>query len=279
MQAGGFRTLAGLLPVPAYGFSWPTGAFPREQWPPTLVGRARFFFEQVQLIQPEGPYHFAGHSFGASVVIEMAKIAQSCGVEVALVGLLDARSLPPFNVDIGSTFSETTLVDSLALLSETAADGSKFAANLDDISKATASGENGEAALRRLLNPAVVGMLEHVHETTQWYSHLLGTHEASEVMLQTAKVVTIAAEETWLLPKPEAETLAQAMVRAIQSKTFQSNAEVAQRVAASCGSEAVAAKATGTHFSMLHEPSAVGVALTLCGALNDLANSALSQRC
>jgi thioesterase domain-containing protein/aryl carrier-like protein len=279
MQAGGFRTLAGLLPVPAYGFSWPKGAFPREQWPTTLVGLAKLFFEQVQLIQPEGPYHFAGHSFGASVVIEMAKIAQSCGVEVTLVGLLDARSLPPFNVDIGSTFSETTLVDSLALLSETAADGSKFVSNLDDISKATASGENGEAALRRLLNPAVVGMLEHVHETTQWYSHLLGTHEASEVMLQTAKVVTIAAEETWLLPKPEAETLAQAMVRAIQSKTFQSNAEVAQRVAASCGSEAVAAKATGTHFSMLHEPSAVGVALTLCGALNDLANSALSQRC
>jgi len=273
MQAGGFRTLAALLPVPAYGFSWSKGAFPRDQWPTTLVGLAKLFFEQVQLIQPEGPYHFAGHSFGASVAVEMAKIAQSRGVEVALVGLLDARSLPPFNVDIGSTFSETTLVDSLALLSETAADGSKFAANLEEISKATATGENGETALRRLLNPAVVGMLEHVHETTKWYSHLLGTHEFSEGMLQTVKVVALAAEETWLLPKLESETLAQAMVRAIQSKTFQSNAEVAQRVAASCGSAAVAAKASGTHFSMLHEPGAVGVALTLCGALNDLANA------
>eukprot|EP00959_Pyramimonas_sp_CCMP1952_P060385 1261613-Pyramimonas_sp.AAC.1 len=89
-----------------------------------MVGLATLFFEQVQLIQPEGPYHFAGHSFGASVAVEMAQVAQSRGAAVVLVGLLDARSLPPFNVDIGSTFSETTLVDSLALLSETAADGS-----------------------------------------------------------------------------------------------------------------------------------------------------------
>jgi len=273
MQAGGFRTLAGLLPVPAYGFSWPKGAFAREQWPTTMVGLATLFFEQVQLTQPEGPYHFAGHSFGASIAIEMAKVAQSRGAEVVLVGLLDARSLPPFNVDIGSTFSETTLVDSLALLSETAADGSKFVANLEEISKATAAGENGESALRRLLNPAVVGMLEHVHETTKWYSHLLGTHKFSDKKLQNAKVVALAAEETWLLPKPKSETLAQAMVRDIQSKTFQSNAEVAQRVAASCGSAAVAVKAPGTHFSMLHEPSAVGIALTLCGALNDVANA------
>merc|ERR1740121_2579851 len=273
MQAGGFRTLAGMHPWATRSRKRGRAAIPREQWPTTLVGLAKLFFEQVLLIQPEGPYHFAGHSFGASVVIEMAKIAQSCGVEVALVGLLDARSLPPFNVDIGSTFSETTLVDSLALLSETAADGSMFVANLNEISKATATGEKGETALRRLLNPAVVGMLEHVHETTQWYSHLLGTHKFSDGNLQAVKVVTLAAEETWLLPKPESETLAQAMVRAIQSKTFQSNAEVAERVASVCASTPTTTNVPGTHFSMLHEPSTVGVALRLCGALNELADA------
>ncbi len=57
-------------------------------------------------MQP-GPYFFAGHSFGAALCVEMAQIAESNGLEMAMVALLDPRSLPPIDTDMRGAFSAT----------------------------------------------------------------------------------------------------------------------------------------------------------------------------
>jgi len=46
----------------------------------------------VRAVQPEGPYHLAGWSFGAFVVFEMASQLERQGQEVGFVGLLDSMS-------------------------------------------------------------------------------------------------------------------------------------------------------------------------------------------
>jgi amino acid adenylation domain-containing protein len=46
----------------------------------------------VRAVQPEGPYHLAGWSFGAYVAFEMASQLEQQGQEVGFVGLLDSMS-------------------------------------------------------------------------------------------------------------------------------------------------------------------------------------------
>jgi len=274
MQAGGFRALAALLPVPTYGLTWPRGARPRGEWPKTLPDLAQLFFQEVRRVQPSGPYFLAGHSFGATACLQMARVAAKQGAEVAMVALLDPRSLPPFQVDVAGTFAATALPESLALLSQTAADGSgaHYGGILEEVSKLAL--EERAAAMKRRLNPAALASLEHVHETTQWYSELLqgssivpaGAEDQQE--LQVGRVLVLKAAETWTKEPPSgaSEGAADTMVRAFQTKIFQSDGEVAERVASCCGT-ASTSKVSGSHFTMLHEPHVVGVALRLCGAL------------
>jgi len=266
MQAGGFRALASLLPVPAFGLSWPKGTRPRAEWPTTLTELAKVFFEEVRKAQPSGPYRFAGHSFGAAVALAMAKVAEEAGAEVSLVALLDPRHLGGEGAgDIGTAFAGTGLADSLALLSQTVPDGSKYAQALEEISKADAA--DRDAMARKVLSPAVLASLEHVHETTKWYSTLL-SGEMSEGQLQ-ARVTVLRAAETWHAAAAS-ESVAEKMVREFQAQTFQGDDKVAARVAAWCGAKGGSVmKVPGTHFSMLHEPAVVTVALRLCRAVDE----------
>ncbi|MES2733434.1 MAG: non-ribosomal peptide synthase/polyketide synthase [Bacteroidota bacterium] len=48
--------------------------------------------EWIKQIQPEGPYRFVGHSFGAYVAYEMAKQLEAAGEKVDLVAVLDAAA-------------------------------------------------------------------------------------------------------------------------------------------------------------------------------------------
>ena len=51
---------------------------------------AALFLDALQTIQPEGPYHLAGWSFGGWVAIEMARQLRAQDQEVSFLGLLDS---------------------------------------------------------------------------------------------------------------------------------------------------------------------------------------------
>jgi thioesterase domain-containing protein len=57
-----------------------------------LARIAAEYVEAIRTVQPEGPYHLAGWSFGGFVAYEMAVQLEAAGQEVAFVGLLDSMS-------------------------------------------------------------------------------------------------------------------------------------------------------------------------------------------
>lgn len=56
---------------------------------------AAYYIQQIQIIQPHGPYHLVGYSIGGLFAYEMAQQLRSQGHEVALLGLLDP--VPPLS--------------------------------------------------------------------------------------------------------------------------------------------------------------------------------------
>ncbi|WP_286329997.1 non-ribosomal peptide synthetase [Streptomyces sp. MBT42] len=48
------------------------------------------YLTEIRAVQPEGPYHFAGYSFGGTVAHTLAAMLQERGEEVAFLALLDA---------------------------------------------------------------------------------------------------------------------------------------------------------------------------------------------
>ncbi|KAG0349310.1 hypothetical protein BGZ54_004396 [Gamsiella multidivaricata] len=56
----------------------------------TLEDMARDCIDQIQRIQPEGPYHLLGWSFGGSVAHSMAVQLERMGEKVALLALMDS---------------------------------------------------------------------------------------------------------------------------------------------------------------------------------------------
>jgi len=59
----------------------------------TVKAAARRQVRTMRTVQPHGPYHLAGHSFGGLVALEMAHQLRAAGEQVALLAILD--SYPP----------------------------------------------------------------------------------------------------------------------------------------------------------------------------------------
>eukprot|EP00933_Yihiella_yeosuensis_P033453 TRINITY_DN27154_c0_g1_i1.p1 TRINITY_DN27154_c0_g1~~TRINITY_DN27154_c0_g1_i1.p1 ORF type:complete len:1548 (+),score=394.66 TRINITY_DN27154_c0_g1_i1:542-4645(+) len=275
LQAGGFSALAALLPVPVYGISWPKDALPRERWPSSLRDLASLILQEVRSVQETGPYHLSGHSFGASVALEMAKLLEEDGQKVALVGLLDPRSLPPVKDAIGSTFRDSGILETVALLSQTVADGSRYAQVVQEMSELDAETHDDE--LKKRLGAAALTALEHVHETSRWYAGLLaaaGGEDQGAVSLNAQKVLLLRAPQTWLRDAKEPLDKASEMVKGVQARVFQNDEEVATQLSAWGEVAATAAKASvkvpGDHFAMLHEPHVAVTSLRLCHALAEV---------
>ena len=57
-----------------------------------LENLAAYYVRDLRRVQPRGPYHLLGYSFGGTLALEMARQLQSEGEEVALLGMLDART-------------------------------------------------------------------------------------------------------------------------------------------------------------------------------------------
>lgn len=272
MQAGGFRSLAALLPVPVYGFSWPKDIRPRSEWPSTLSNLAATFIDEARLVQPSGPLFLAGHSFGATVALEMVRLIEKKGDSVALAMLFDPRNLPPLDGDISKEFGKTTLADSLALLSQTVPDGSRYAEYLEELARVDVADQ--EAAMKQMLSSGMMASLEHVHKTSQWYTELLHNYMSSlggeNLIVKCERVVTLHTAETWH-SEPSAQLgRAETMVREFMQAVFQTTDDVTRRVKAITGlASPTIVCVPGTHFSMLHEPNVATLALKICSKLDD----------
>ncbi|MEO3974457.1 amino acid adenylation domain-containing protein [Streptomyces sp. CAU 1734] len=93
--ASGFSwQYAGLLPYldperPVYGLQSPglAGELPEVA---DVAGLAELYLAEIRAVQPSGPYHFLGYSFGGTVAQTLAALLRERGEEVAFLGLLDA---------------------------------------------------------------------------------------------------------------------------------------------------------------------------------------------
>jgi amino acid adenylation domain-containing protein len=57
-----------------------------------ITDMAAHYIADVRKVQPHGPYHLLGYSFGGTVVLEMAHQLRAVGEEVALIGMIDSKS-------------------------------------------------------------------------------------------------------------------------------------------------------------------------------------------
>ena len=73
--------------VPVYGFESPF-LEGRHQFA-TIEALAAHYVDALRAVQPEGPYHLCGYSFGGILAFEMARRLRDAGDEVALLGVID----------------------------------------------------------------------------------------------------------------------------------------------------------------------------------------------
>ncbi|WP_406142165.1 amino acid adenylation domain-containing protein [Streptomyces sp. NBC_01089] len=122
--AGGLAwSYAGLLPHldegrPLYGLQTPNldGAAP---FPDSIEAMAAVYVAELRKVQPHGPYHLFGWSFGGNVVQEIAVQLQEAGERVALLTILDAFPVAPLD-DLDSADRDTVF---RALLGNLGVDG------------------------------------------------------------------------------------------------------------------------------------------------------------
>ncbi|WNI33919.1 thioesterase domain-containing protein [Streptomyces sp. ITFR-6] len=81
---------------PVYGLQTPNldGG---EPFPESIEEMAAVCVRELRAVQPAGPYHLMGWSFGGNVVQEVAVQLQEAGEQVALLAILDAFPLAPLD--------------------------------------------------------------------------------------------------------------------------------------------------------------------------------------
>ncbi|MFE3739617.1 amino acid adenylation domain-containing protein [Streptomyces sp. NPDC059134] len=126
--AGGLAwSYGGLLPhldgdQPVYGLQTPN-LDGTEPFPGSIEAMAAGYVAQVRTVQPHGPYHLFGWSFGGNVAQEMAVQLQEAGERVDLLALADAFPLAPLD-DLDSADRDTVF---RALLANLGVDGDALA--------------------------------------------------------------------------------------------------------------------------------------------------------
>lgn len=91
LEVQGFQALASLLPIPAYGISWPSMSC--ERWLSSLDELADLLVKEVLLFQSSGHYWIVSQDAGAAVCIKAARLLEARGKEVPLLVLLDPMRL------------------------------------------------------------------------------------------------------------------------------------------------------------------------------------------
>ncbi|MGA3007068.1 MAG: SDR family NAD(P)-dependent oxidoreductase [Opitutaceae bacterium] len=70
---------------------------------------AGYFIKEMRAIQPEGPYQFGGHCFGALLAYEIARQLQAQGQSVALLALLDPTATTTLDLGVFHSFRSKLL--------------------------------------------------------------------------------------------------------------------------------------------------------------------------
>jgi thioesterase domain-containing protein len=70
-----------------------------------LKDMAAHYISDIRKVQPKGPYHLLGYSFGGTVVFEMAQQLKAMGEEVRMLGMIDSKSK-----DYGETLAKMSPV-------------------------------------------------------------------------------------------------------------------------------------------------------------------------
>ncbi|MER7009384.1 thioesterase domain-containing protein, partial [Dactylosporangium sp. NPDC000555] len=105
---GPYLPLAGLLAAdrPCYGLQGSAGDA-------GVPGLAAAYAEAIRTVQPRGPYHLAGWSFGGTVAVEIGRRLLAAGEPVAFVALLDTglptgdpAAQPPGEAELRTWFAE-----------------------------------------------------------------------------------------------------------------------------------------------------------------------------
>jgi thioesterase domain-containing protein/glutathione synthase/RimK-type ligase-like ATP-grasp enzyme len=60
-----------------------------------LEDLASYYLREVRALQPSGPYHLLGFSFGGLIAFEMARQLHSEGQQLGMVGMIDNRKMTP----------------------------------------------------------------------------------------------------------------------------------------------------------------------------------------
>ncbi|KAH8038195.1 hypothetical protein HPB51_024726 [Rhipicephalus microplus] len=82
------RDLASELPLSAVGIQW-TSDIPTR----SIEDMAAAYLQKILTLQPEGPFHLSGYSFGATIAFEMALQLQALGALVGSLTLLDGTPI------------------------------------------------------------------------------------------------------------------------------------------------------------------------------------------
>mmetsp|Transcript_82571 Transcript_82571/g.230244 ORF Transcript_82571/g.230244 Transcript_82571/m.230244 type:complete len:171 (+) Transcript_82571:1-513(+) len=161
------------------------------------------------------------------------------------------------------------LADCLALLSQTVADGSTYAKQVEEVEGVEPAAR--DAAVRSLLPVAALTALEHVKETTDWYAQLVAKEEGgkrSGMPALAGHVAVLRAEETWRTTPASTSSRAEESVRELQASTFEADDEVIKKVSSwVAAKQPMVARLPGGHFGMLHEPHVAMLARRLCWVL------------
>ncbi|MFJ9940165.1 non-ribosomal peptide synthetase [Streptomyces erythrochromogenes] len=84
--------------------------------PSSVTEIAEDYVQQIRAVQPDGPYHLLGWSFGAVVAQAMAVALRTAGQEVALLALLDGLPADPARYAADATPPADAPADTLAAL-------------------------------------------------------------------------------------------------------------------------------------------------------------------
>ncbi|WP_409485394.1 AMP-binding protein [Arsenicicoccus dermatophilus] len=148
----------------------------------TVRGLARRYLKAVRAIQPEGPYHLAGHSFGGIVGYEMCRQLHAAGQQSRLV-ILD--SFPPDPALQPAPVEGTSPVDRVKSVvrvlraslkaSAGATDAWRFAVHADSMARAYAPPPWHGPTL------VVLAQSPEKDQRSRWAPHLTGAWEQVEI--------------------------------------------------------------------------------------------------
>ncbi len=74
---------------PVYGLQQPSDINELEHFPDTIEDIAAKYVNEIQLIDPDGPYALSGHCIGGAIALEMARKLQSLGKKIHLLAMFD----------------------------------------------------------------------------------------------------------------------------------------------------------------------------------------------